>query len=63
MAKQCAICGKTKLKASKISFSHKQHVHRQEVNLQSVKVNQNGTVKRIDVCTSCIRAGKVQRAV
>ena len=63
MAKQCAICGKTKLKAAKISFSHKQHVNRQEVNLQSVKVNQNGTVKRIDVCTSCIRAGKVQRAV
>ena len=25
--------------------------------------NQNGTVKRIDVCTSCIRAGKVQRAI
>lgn len=63
MAKQCAICGKTALKAAKISFSHKQNVHRQEVNLQSVKVNDNGTVKRIDVCTSCIRAGKVQRAV
>ena len=26
MAKQCAICGKTRLKAAKISFSHKQHV-------------------------------------
>ena len=63
MAKQCAICGKTRLKAAKISFSHNQHVHRQVVNLQSVKVNQNGTVKRIDVCTSCIRAGKVQRAI
>ena len=63
MAKQCEICGKTRLKAAKISFSHKQHGHRQEVNLQSVKVNQNGTVKRIDVCTSCIRAGKVQRAI
>ena len=63
MAKQCAICGKTKLKAAKISFSHKQNVHRQEPNLQSVKVMQNGTVKRINVCTSCIRAGKVQRAV
>ncbi len=63
MAKQCAICGKTKLKAAKRSFSNKQHVHRQEVNLQSVKVNNNGTVQRIDVCTSCIRAGKVHRAV
>ena len=63
MAKQCAVCGKTRLKAAKISFSHKQNVHRQEPNLQTVKVNQNGTVKRISVCTSCIRAGKVQRAV
>lgn len=61
--KQCEICGKTSIKAAKISFSHKQNVHRQEPNLQTVKVNQQGTVKRIDVCTSCIKAGKVQRAV
>lgn len=63
MAKHCEICGKTAIKAAKISFSHKQNVHRQEPNLQTVKVMQNGTVKRINVCTSCIRAGKVQRAV
>ncbi|MBS4759347.1 MAG: 50S ribosomal protein L28 [Clostridium sp.] len=63
MSKQCDVCGKKAIKAAKISFSHKQNVHRQEPNLQSVKVNQNGTVKRINVCTSCIRAGKVQRAI
>ncbi len=63
MSKQCDVCGKKSLKAAKISFSHKQNVHRQEPNLQSVKVMQNGTVKRINVCTSCIRAGKVQRAI
>ena len=63
MSKQCDVCGKKAIKAAKISFSHKQNVHRQEPNLQSVKVNQNGTVKRINVCTSCIRAGKVQRAM
>ena len=63
MSKQCDVCGKKSLKAAKISFSHKQNVHKQEPNLQSVKVMQNGTVKRINVCTSCIRAGKVQRAV
>ena len=63
MSKQCDVCGKKSLKAAKISFSHKQNVHRQEPNLQTAKVMQNGTVKRINVCTSCIRAGKVQRAV
>jgi large subunit ribosomal protein L28 len=61
--KQCEICGKTSIKAAKISFSHKQNVHRQEANLQTVKINRNGTVKRIKVCTSCIRAGTVHRAV
>lgn len=63
MSVECAICGKKPLKAAKLSFSHKQNVYRQSPNLQSVKVIENGTVKRIKVCTSCLRAGKVQRAI
>ena len=31
-------------------------------NLQKVKVNLNGTIKRIKVCTSCISAGKIVKA-
>ena len=61
MSRECAICGKKPIKAAKISFSHKQNVHRQNPNLQSVKVNENGTVKTIKVGTSCIRANKVKR--
>lgn len=63
MSKQCDVCGKKPLKAAKISFSHKQHVHRQFPNLQSVKINVNGTVKKIKVCTSCLKANKVAKAV
>jgi len=63
MSIQCDVCGKKSLKAAKISFSHKQNVHRQFPNLQTVKVNQNGTVRRLKVCTSCLKANKVQRAV
>lgn len=63
MSKECAICGKKPIKAAKLSFSHKQNVYRQSPNLQSVKVKENGTVKTIKVCTSCIRANKVTRAV
>ena len=63
MSNKCDVCGKTSHKAAKLSFSHKQNVYRQMPNLQSVKVNQNGTVKKIKVCTSCLRANKVQRAV
>lgn len=63
MSRKCEICGKTPLKAAKVSFSHKQNVHRQAPNLQSVKSLINGTVKRIKVCTSCISANKVQKAL
>lgn len=31
-------------------------------NLQRVKVNLDGTVRRINVCTSCISAGKITKA-
>ena len=63
MSVECAVCGKKPLKAAKLSFSHKNHVYRQSPNLQSVKIVENGTVKRVKVCTSCLRAGKVTRAV
>ncbi|RAI15479.1 MAG: 50S ribosomal protein L28 [Candidatus Melainabacteria bacterium] len=63
MSRQCEICGKTPLKSAKVTFSHKQNVHRQAPNLQSVKVNMGGTVKRIKVCTSCLSAGKVQKVL
>ena len=32
-------------------------------NLQRVRVVTNGTVRRIRVCTQCIRSGRVQRPV
>ncbi len=63
MATYCEICGKKSHKAAKISFSHKQNVHRQLPNLQNVKVKlPNGSVVKKSVCTSCIRAGKFTKA-
>jgi large subunit ribosomal protein L28 len=31
-------------------------------NLQVVKIILKGTVKRLKICTSCLKAGKVQKA-
>ena len=59
----CEICGKAPIKAAKRTFSNIQVVHTQEPNLQTVKAVVNGSVKRIKVCTSCLRAGKVQKAI
>ena len=63
MAQTCEICGKKKLKAAKLTFSHKQIVKRQSPNLQEIRVNVNGQIKKMAVCTSCLKAGKVQKAI
>lgn len=63
MSRQCEICGKTPLKAASLTFSHKQNVKRQAPNLQSVKVIENGTVKRKKICTSCLKKGEFQKAL
>ena len=63
MAKHCEICGKAPIKAAKLTFSHKQIVKRQSPNLQEIRVNVNGQIKKMNVCTSCLRAGKVQKAI
>ena len=62
MTRQCEVCGKVPLKANKVSFSNKHHGYHQAPNLQTVKVNNSGTVKRVRVCTSCIKANKVKKA-
>jgi len=61
MSRQCEICSKKPLKSASLTFSHKQNVKRQAPNLQSVKVCVNGETKTIKVCTSCIKAGKIDR--
>ena len=38
MSKKCEVCGKTPIKAAKLTFSHKQIVKRQSPNLQEVRV-------------------------
>ncbi len=63
MAKHCEICSKQALKANKVSFSNKHHAYRQQPNLQTVKANVNGSVKKVKICTSCLKANKIQKVV
>ncbi|HIA29289.1 MAG TPA: 50S ribosomal protein L28 [Candidatus Marinimicrobia bacterium] len=63
MAKMCAICGKKPAVGNNVSHAHNKSRRRWLPNLQRIKANINGSVKRIQVCTSCIRSGKVVKAV
>ena len=62
MAKTCEICGKVPVVGRKISHAHNVSARRFEPNLQRVKALVNGAVRRIRVCTRCIRSNKVVKA-
>ena len=63
MSRKCDICGKGTLNGNNVSHSNIKTKTKWLPNLQKVKAKVDGTVKRIQACTRCIRSGKVQKAV
>lgn len=63
MARVCEICGKKPSVGHNVSHAHNLTKRRWLPNLQSVKANVDGTTKTLRVCTKCLKAGKVQKAV
>ena len=61
MAKMCEVCGKTPVFGNKVSHAHNVSSRRWMPNLQRVRAVVEGTPKHLNVCTSCIKAGKVSR--
>jgi large subunit ribosomal protein L28 len=61
VAAHCDVCGKKPSFGNTISHSHRRHSRRWNPNIQRVRAMVGGTRKRVDVCTSCLKAGKVTR--
>ena len=62
MAKICEICGKKPTVGSNISHAHNVTKRRFNPNLQRVRAVKNGQVRKMVVCTKCIKAGNVIKA-
>jgi len=63
MSKMCEICGKKPMVGNNVSHAHNLNKRRFNPNLQQVRaVVQNGRVKKINVCTNCIKSGSVVKA-
>ena len=63
MARRCAICNKGVVAGNQVSHSHRKSKRTWSPNLQRVRVYKNGTPVRMNVCTRCLRSGKVDRNV
>jgi large subunit ribosomal protein L28 len=47
----------------KVSHSHRRSKRRWNPNIQRVRAVVDGVPRRVNVCTKCLKAGKVRRAV
>ena len=63
MAAVCDVCAKGPGFGMSVSFSHRRTKRRWDPNIQTVRAEVSpGHRKRLNVCTSCLKAGKVTRA-
>lgn len=61
MAAVCDLCGKKPNFGMNLSHSHRRTKRRWDPNIQRVRALIDGSPKRINVCTSCLRAGRVTK--
>jgi large subunit ribosomal protein L28 len=62
MAK-CAICGKGPNFGNSVSHANNKNRKIWKPNVQRIKVVDKGTVRRVRVCTQCIKSGRVSKAL
>jgi large subunit ribosomal protein L28 len=63
MSRVCEVCGKGPQFGNNVSHAHNITKRRWNVNLHPVKAKVvGGNSKKMRVCTSCLRSGKVTKA-
>jgi large subunit ribosomal protein L28 len=62
MSKGCQICGKHPVAGRSISHSHRTVNRTFRPNIQSVHVVVDGRKQKMNVCTTCLKSGKVARS-
>ncbi len=63
MSKVCEVCGKHPVAGRNVSHSHRVTNRVFRPNVQKITIKDNkGQVRKANICTKCMKAGKVERA-
>lgn len=63
MANRCYLCGKGTRTGNNVSHANNRTKRTFKPNLHRVRALIDGTVRRVRVCGSCLKSGRVQKAV
>ncbi len=61
MSQVCEYCGKKPMTGNNVSHAHNKTRRRFNPNLQRVRTVVNGQVRRVKVCTRCLRSGVINK--
>lgn len=62
MSKVCEICGKHAVAGRSVSHSHRTVNRKFKPNIQRVTVMVDGKKRKMNVCSTCLKSGKVARS-
>ncbi len=62
MAHRCEVCGKGPNYGNVVSHANNARRRRWNANLRSVRAVVGGARRRVKVCTTCLRSGRVRKA-
>jgi large subunit ribosomal protein L28 len=62
MAAHCEFCGKRPQVGHNVSHANNKTKKWWRPNLQRVKAKIGGGVRRVRICTRCLRSGKIEKA-
>ena len=62
MAQRCDVCGKGPNYGNVVSHANNTRRRRWNANLRSVRALVGGVRRRVKVCTTCLRSGRVRKA-
>ncbi len=63
MGKYCEVCKKGTMSGNLVSHSNRKSKRSWAPNIQTVHVVIDGKTQKLNVCTRCLRSGKVVRSV
>ncbi|MFA4858681.1 MAG: 50S ribosomal protein L28 [Candidatus Margulisiibacteriota bacterium] len=63
MSRQCYICGKKPGVGHKVSHSNRKSKRLWKPNLQTVHIKVGQAIKKVTVCTKCLKKGKIKKAI
>lgn len=63
MARQCDLCKKGTVFGKQVSHSHHKTPRKWKVNLISLKALHEGSIKKMRICSRCLRGDKVKKFV